>query len=336
MVKLTAVGMIACTGMYTALLAIAPAGAIAQVSDVDVDLLVPARDAPLRTAPKADAPTAFTVPSGTELIWVARSKRNGYFRAIRKEQGPQAWIAEADAKVARAADDFPQAKMCAASLQQCPARGCEVEGTPEAESNEMKRRQPKVGVPLTLSFDDFAQLQRQADERVGQGPLDPTPEQRARLHDLHVQRGQVSEGDLVRIVGFIAKGDEGLHVNKAGESVNCQLKKPADNDFHIPLVEAPGNTEYKGIVVEMIPQDRPPEWSIDALKDIQAKGLKVWAEGGLSYDKVHYVNEDPANPLNEPARMSLWEIHPITKFLVCRKDHCDPQAEDQWTPLGAK
>jgi len=335
MVKIMAVGMTARTWTGTLLLAIASVGAIAQ--DSDVDLLLTVHDAVLRTAPKADAAVAFKAASGTELIWVARSKRNGYFRVIRKEQGPQAWIAETDAKVARAADDFPQAKTCAASLQQCPARGCEAEGTPEAESNELKRRQPKVGVPLTLSFDDFAQLQRQADERVGQGPLEPTPAQRSRLHDLHVQRGQVSEGDLVRIVGFIAKGDEGLHVNKAGESVNCQLKKPADNDFHIPLAEAPGNSEFKGIVVEMIPQDRPPEWSIDTLKDIQEKGLKVWAEGGLSYDKVHYVNDDPANPLkDEPARMSLWEIHPVTKFLVCRKDRCDPQAEEDWTPLGAK
>jgi hypothetical protein len=334
-VNIMAVGITTRTWTCAAFLAIASFGAMAQYSDVD--LLRTTRDAVLHTAPKADAAVAFKAAAGTELIWVARSKRNGYFRVIRKEQGPQAWIAEADAKVVRAANDFPVGKACAASLQQCPARGCEAEGTPEAESNELKRRQPKVGVPVTLSFADFAALQQQADERVGQGPLDPTPAQRSRLHDLHVQHGSVSEGDLVRIVGFIAKGNEGLHVNKAGESVNCQLQKPADNDFHIPLVEAPGNEEFKGIVVEMIPQDRPPEWSIDELKNIQAQGLKVWAEGGLSYDKVHYVNDDSANPLkDEPARMSLWEIHPVTKFLVCRKDRCDPQAEEDWTPLGTK
>jgi len=34
--------------------------------------------------------------------------------------------------------------------------------------------------------------------------------------------------------------------------------------------------------------------------------------------------------------MSLWEIHPVTKFLVCRQDRCDPQAEDDWMPLGKK
>ena len=320
-------------GYLTALLLLA--GACAHADEVDI--LRTLHDAVLRIAPKADSAAAFKAPAGTPLVWVTRSKRNGYYRVIRKDQGPQAWMAEADAKLEHAADDLPEPKVCAAALEQCPARGCDAEGTPEAESNELKRRQPKVGVPLTLSFEDFAQLQVQADERIGQGPPEPTAAQRARLHDLHVQHGMVSEGDFVRTVGFIPKGDEGLHVNKAGESVNCLLKKPADNDFHIPLVDAPGNTEFKGIVVEMIPQDRPAQWSIDELKDIQAKGLKVWVEGGLSYDKVHYVNDDPDNPLkDEPDRMSLWEIHPVTKFLVCRQDRCDPQAEDDWMPLGKK
>jgi uncharacterized protein YjbJ (UPF0337 family) len=64
---------------------------------------------------------------------------------------------------------------------------------------------------------------------------------------------------------------------------------------------------------------------------------QVWVEGGLSYDNVHYVNADPANPLKDkPDRMSLWEIHPITKFLVCLKDHCDATSEKDWLALDAK
>jgi hypothetical protein len=87
----------------------------------------------------------------------------------------------------------------------------------------------------------------------------------------------------------------------------------------------------------MIPQERPAAWSMDALKAIQAKGEQVWIEGGLSYDKVHYVNADPYNPFkDEPDRMSLWEIHPITKFLVCHKEHCDPDSEKDWSALDAK
>ena len=327
-------GTVIRVGLGAALVIFAPRGS-AQESDADIVRTTHA--ATLRRAPATDAAVAFAVPAPTDLIWVARGERNGFYRVIRDGRGPQAWISNADASPVHKAIDPPPAKACAASLAQCPAYGCEEAGTPAAEANELKRKQPKLGVPLTLSFEDFAQLQQQADELLGQGPREPTAEQRARLHDLPVRNGRVSEGDLVRVIGFIAKGDDGLHVNKSGESVNCQLKKPADNDFHIPLVDAPGNTEFKGIVVEMIPQERPKAWSIDVLKDIQAKGLKVWAEGGLSYDKVHYVNDDAENPIkDEPDRMSLWEVHPITKFLVCRKQRCDPQAEDDWTPLEAK
>jgi hypothetical protein len=303
----------------------------------DADIVRTLHDAPAREAPAADAAVAFTAPAQTDLVWVARGKRNGFYRVIRKDQGPQAWISSADASLAHTASDPPPVKACAASLDQCPARGCEEEGTQAAQSNELKRRLPHLGTPLTLSFADLAQLQHQADESVGQGPYEPSLEQRARLHDLHVSSGTVGEGDLVRVLGFIANSSDGLHLNKSGESVNCQLKKPSENDIHIPLVAAPEDTEFKGIVAEMVPQDRPQAWSVEALKDVRAKRLQVWVEGGLSYDKVHFVDADADNPMkDEPERMSLWEIHPITKFLVCRKPHCDPQFEQDWTPLEAK
>jgi hypothetical protein len=322
-------------GIYTAVLLAVPFCVDAQ--EVDVDLVRTRHEAQLRVAPKADAAIAFSVPAETDLIWVARSQSHEFYRVVRTDQGPQAWVAAGDVAQAHKAVETPAQKVCATTLDECPRRGCEKEGTAAAESNELKRRLPKLGVPVTLTFDDFAQLQRQGDALIGQGPHEPTPQQRAQLHDLQVRAGRVSEGDLVRVIGYIAKGDEGLHVNKAGESVNCELKKPVDNDFHIPLVETPGNSEFKGIVVEMIPQERPAAWSIDALKEIQAQGLHVWAEGALSYDKIHYVNDDPGNALkDEPDRMSLWEIHPVTKFLVCRKPHCDPQGEEDWTPLDAK
>jgi hypothetical protein len=149
--------------------------------------------------------------------------------------------------------------------------------------------------------------------------------------------GRVAERDRVRVIGFIAKGGEGLHANTTGESVNCMLKKPEQNDFHIPLVNDSKDLELQGIVVEMIPQQRPAGWTLDALRAVQANGKQVWVEGALYYDKVHYVGDDPDAPLeDEPERASLWEVHPITKFLVCHKDHCDPQVESDWTPLGSQ
>src|SRR5437868_9200431 len=139
----------------------------------DADTVRTLHDAPAREAPAKDAAVAFTVSAQTDLIWVAKGKRNGFYRVIRKDQGPQGWISADDASPAKQASDPPPAKACAASLAQCPARGCEVEGTPAAQSNELKRRQPRLGTPVTLSFDDLAELQRQADASVGQGPNEP-------------------------------------------------------------------------------------------------------------------------------------------------------------------
>lgn len=286
--------------------------------------------------PDASADVAFDAPAGLRLDWVVQTKHDGFYRVIRRDRGPQGWIAEGDVELVHPhvhhADDVTH--HCAATLDECPARGCATEATPEAESNELKRTIPPAGVPRRLSFADFAQLQRDADERVGQGPMDPTPLQRAALQDLPLASGRISEGDLVRVVAFIARGNDGLHVNQSGESVNCQLKKPADNDIHIPVVENRDDIEFGGIVVEMIPEGRPAAWNVDALKQLQKDGVQVRIDGGLSYDKVHFVIDDPAYPIDvEPDRMSLWEIHPITRFGICKKDRCDPERDSDWSEL---
>ena len=316
-----------------------PAGAVipaAPPQGADEDVVQTLHDTSARTKPSADAPEAFAIGGGQRLSWVVQMKKDGFYRVIRRGKGPQGWIAEADLKVIHEHEPRKEesTKVCAKSLDRCPMRGCAVEGTPEARDNEMKRTKPRAGKPVVLSFDDFAQLQREADERIGQGPNDLTPEQHAAIRGMKVANGSVTDGDPVRVIGYISKSNEGLHVNKSGESVNCMLKKPDDNDIHIPLVEHPGDTEFQGIVVEMIPQDRPAAWTVEALKELQNKGTQVWVEGGLAYDKVHYVSADPDNPFkDEPERMSLWEVHPITRFLVCNKEQCDAQNEDDWSPL---
>jgi hypothetical protein len=295
------------------------------------------RDAKVHVAPDASSAVAFELPSGMKLAWITEQKSdNGFYRVIRTDKGPQGWISADDVEVVNrhqhGLTDPKQA--CSATLDECPARGCAEAGTPEAVTNEFKRTIPTGALQATLSWADFTDLQQAADKRVRQGPRDLNMPQRQLLKDFPLKSGSVSEGDRVRAIGYIAKGGEGLHANEAGETVNCLLKKPEDNDFHIPLVEHANDSEFKSIVVEMIPQGRSPSWTIDALKEVQAKGQQVWVEGGLSYDNVHYVNADSAHPIkDEPDRMALWEIHPITKFLVCRKEHCDPNQESEWSAL---
>ena len=318
-----------------------PLGGMCQ--SYDVDLVQSVRDAPVRSHPAANAQTAFTATKGTTLVWTEHMDSNGFFRVVRQDKGPLGWVDANDVRITHerkdsSPQDDPDSHVCAATLDACPARGCAKKDSWEAQANAMKRARPESGkAAVLLTFEDLKSLQRLADEKVGQGPYDLTPHGYQKLTDLTVSAGTVSEGDLVRIVAYIAKGQDGLHVNKAGESVNCNLKKPSDNDFHIPVVAAADDTEFQGIVVEMIPQARPSAWTIDALKEIQSKGAQVLVEGGLSYDKVHYVSDDPDHPFkDEPDRMSLWEIHPITAFLVCRHDHCDPNRLSDWTALEAE
>jgi len=305
----------------------------------DLDMLQTLRDVVAHTSPSADSTEAFKAPAGTNLIWAVHAEKDGFYRVTRENKGPQGWIAKDDVEVLHehVHHEDKAVKACVESLADCPKRGCAAEDSAEAAANEIKRTRPADGTPLKLSVDDFARLQREADERVGQGPQDLSPTQHEAIKHLPVDDGTVSEGDLVRVIGYIAKGEDGLHANQSGESVNCQLKKLPNNDIHIPLVAKPGDTEYQGIVVEMIPQDRPAAWTVEALKELQANGTQVWVEGGLAYDKVHYVNADRANAFkDEPARMSLWEVHPITRFLVCRKQNCDADNADDWSALDAK
>jgi hypothetical protein len=326
--------------LFAAGLACAGAAIVSQADEVkppsDAVTIKSLRNTMARVAPDSSAATAFELPANTELTWIAQQQSNGFYRTIRINRGPQGWVAASDIVVVRR-EPIPSAptKACVADMATCPLQGCALQSPAEGIANELKRTQPTGPLSQTLTFGDFAQLQRVADIRVGQGPPDLSAQQRAQLGHIEVGGGEASEGDRIRLLAYIAKSETGLHVNASGESVNCLLKNPRDNDFHIPVVEHAGENESQAIVVEMIPQDRPPEWNIDALKKIQAQGAQVWIEGALSYDKVHYVETDPANALkDEPARMSLWEIHPVTKFLVCRKDHCDPDRESDWSMLG--
>lgn len=311
----------------------------ARAQSYDVDLVQAVRDTDAHSRPGAESQTLFSVAKGTGMVWAAHMDVDGWYRVVRKGRGPVGWIKADDLRITHEHVDGsdkgdPDAQVCAQTLDQCPARGCAKEGSWEAEANALKKSRPTGGNAVALTFDDLKALQRQADDRVGQGPYDLTPHGHTKLEDLKVSAGAVAEGDLVRIVGYIPKGQDGLHVNGAGESVNCNLKKAPDNDFHIPVVAAAGDSEFQGIVVEMIPQERPPSWTIDALKAIRDGGTQIRVEGGLSYDKVHFVSDDSAHPFkDEPDRMSLWEVHPITDFRVCRKQHCDPENAEDWSPI---
>jgi uncharacterized protein YgiM (DUF1202 family) len=226
------------------------------------------------------------------------------------------------------------ARACVSDLSACTPIGCAAAGTPHALINQLKQTVPSGTTPTMLTFDDFASLQQQADSSVGEDQ-DLTADDRAKLKGMTVAAGTVSEGDVVAIAGYLV---DTPHPN-TGESVNCNLKGAPNNDFHIPISNDPSNNGFQGIVVEMIPQSRPAEWSIENLSSVESQSHLVLVTGALLYDNLHKVNGDAGNPLSgQPHRFSLFEVHPIIGFVVCTKadNSCDPAQPSDWTPLAGQ
>ena len=148
---------------------------------------------------------------------------------------------------------------------------------------------------------------------------DLTKEERANLRELKLKSPArtVSEGDLVELTGFLI-GLPNRPGASGAESVNCRLTGSRNSDFHIPMARHADDSEFEGIVVEMIPQGRNEGWTTKKLKNIAREARPVIVRGQLFYDNKHLVNDDQDDPKErQPKRFSLWEIHPVTELLVC-------------------
>ncbi|HYY58384.1 MAG TPA: SH3 domain-containing protein [Pyrinomonadaceae bacterium] len=270
-------------------------------------------------------------------VRIINSQARGGFVRVLLEKGRQGYVSASDIRVdtslsstaAAASSSAP----CEDSLEDCENIGCAQPGSPQAIFNQAKRHVPTGTASRLLNFADFRRLQNQADEVVDQGS-GLSQEERDSLRGFTVSSGTVGEGSLVKIVGFLARGLD-PHPN-TGESVNCRFTEAENNDFHISLAPRATNTEFQGIVVEMIPQDRPEGWTIPKLRRVKQQRRRVMAIGGLFYDNLHVVNSDASDPIpRQPRRFSLWEVHPITRFFVCERTNnaCSPGNLSQWTPL---
>jgi hypothetical protein len=196
--------------------------------------------------------------------------------------------------------------------------------------NIAKRFVPGAVTPRTLTLADFETLQADIDRAFTNAAAHKTKFEPTRdaLADLALPTGTVSEGALVQFAGFVIDAKD-----EHPESVNCAGQD--GKDIHISL----GNrttTEWHGFVAEMIPQiPRPVGWERATLVRLKTTPKpQVLVIGALTYDNEHLVNKNSAHPNGtQPKRVSLWEIHPITEFLVCETATCDPLHKNEWTPL---
>lgn len=148
---------------------------------------------------------------------------------------------------------------------------------------------------------------------------------------------KVGEGTVVRFVAFVL---EAHHADvRGGESCNCTKPGTATNDIHIGLSETAGVDECKSVTAEIIPHFRPAVWdSIDsATSKPKMAGHPVRFTGQMMFDASHSPCGHPKHVTSDPARRSLWEIHPVYAIDVCKNKTlgaCDVADESKWLPLN--
>ena len=236
-------------------------------------------------------------------------------------------------------------------------------GTAKGKQNAVKNNLCSQGDPVTLSFEDFMSLQKQAKDQgipFGADGFPPNrvehlPEDRRVLlsDNFRTTGGRPrGEGDKVQIVAFM--DDPHAADLGGGEDVNCHNKKAPENDIHINLVERPAppkpgrndpDAEQKkaarkvalcgAIVAEVIPHFRPDLFEAQFLVRIAARNTPVRISGQLLFDAAHRPCEG-SEPRDSSIRGSLWEIHPIYSIDVCKHQtlqQCPAANEAVWLPL---
>ena len=117
------------------------------------------------------------------------------------------------------------------------------------------------------------------------------------------------EGEAVTVEGyiFVIRPQTG----SSGESTNCHQKQAPDVDWHIALTENFGDLEPTAVVVETTPRVRTthPKWTTTALAPYVGKNTPVRISGFTMLDPEHKSHLGVH-------RVTLWEIHPITKIEV--------------------
>jgi hypothetical protein len=128
-----------------------------------------------------------------------------------------------------------------------------------------------------------------------------TPEQLAQI--------QPYQGVALSVVGYLTAIKVEDH--GSGETTNCHFTNPEEVDWHMPLVERPGDSEGTAIVVETTPRVRQlhVKWTPTALAPWVKSDSPVRISGWTMLDPEHRAHLGKY-------RSTLWEVHPITKIEV--------------------
>ncbi len=225
----------------------------------------------------------------------------------------------------------------------CPGEG----DTPAIEQAHRAQNLAKnnfcvSGVPFTMTYQMFVDLQKEAEKRNiphgRQGPKELLPEDRSVLKNfLKVGNRTIGEGNLVRHVAFMSNPRFSNVGKGKGESVNCHGETEEGNDIHIDLIRNPSEVACVSVTAEMSPHYRPKIWDANVLRQITDRPVRV--TGPLFFDASHTPCKGPNDTKTNPKRVSIWEIHPVYHFEVCKFTtlaKCPANQDSMWDHLHLK
>jgi len=178
---------------------------------------------------------------------------------------------------------------------------CGATGSGAQRDQETNRRKNRIDIPAAyhqVTWNAIASLPAPQDH----------PKSREKFTAAQLAVIEPFEGAAVTAEGYLVaiKPQGG-----SGESTNCYWTTAPETDWHIALVENPGDGEKTSIVVEPTPRIKGghPRWTVATLKPWLDSDLPVRISGWLLFDPQH------KNHLGK-YRSTLWEIHPITNIEV--------------------
>jgi len=172
-----------------------------------------------------------------------------------------------------------------------------------------------------------------------------------RNHAKHAEQlADLGEGNIFAVVGYL------YYAQQTGpESCNCKLSGPKNTDFHIGIgfdrdlagrlrgdeTVDKSELEQASYIVEMTPHYRAefhPKWTVTRLKKVVGEQVKV--VGQLMIDNEHAVpSQDCGRPNADHDKCwtaSVWEIHPVTQFYVCKSESPCTADSNQWERIDDK
>lgn len=132
------------------------------------------------------------------------------------------------------------------------------------------------------------------------------------------------EGTAVTYETFLLKVK---NYPSGAEACNCNLKLNENNDFHLVTGHKRTTPEDDSITGEISPRFRPDGWTITKLRKLAKDKAYVQLTGYLMLDTQHVGK-------SEPARVTHWEIHPVTSFKVCTGSVASCKAGENWQDLS--